>query len=609
MFVLFSEIGCLLRSKVLRAVLAFLLGTMCLTAFCARAQIEVPQPSAGILYPPDGAELTLRVGEDPLDISLSAQSGGFTFTMMENIFFGPEHVFDQIFAPTGFGVKHDFLISTADMPAGTDTITIVATFDSTGEVFATSSFVLTLIRAENPELTSPTHSLGQISSIQVLTVEWETPWAYGGVGGYSYTIVSQDDPIYDVHRTPDDTIDLDASATSFTTQPLEPGHIWEFNIRTIDSEGWPATFYSSFWVEIASASVIITRPQSSDVFDMGDWVDVYWEAIDWGGDDVSARYDVDTIDLFKGSDFTMTVVLNQANTGWAGFTVPNVFPSFSYNVRVILDRNAAGDMFPELPETIVGFSDNFYIKMPESIESCDALGVTQDSFYPSEDLYVVGSGHIPSILFPQSYPIYVVEDTTWNDGMAIPTRVPGTATSVSSNAVGNIGPTLVWSNPLIPGRFDIVVDANKNNLYDEGIDALDDRDVATSAGFSVGIIVDVMASDSSGVFTVTIDAEADKGVPVTSWSVISTVNIASHDITLTDGDLVIEGQLEDPDLEGQIVLEVDPEDEIITYQINIAPYEEKWLYFVLVGVIAVVSVIAAYLIYRKKRKAPQTRNP
>jgi hypothetical protein len=56
---------------------------------------------------------------------------------------------------------------------------------------------------------------------------------------------------------------------------------------------------------------------------------------------------------------------------------------------------------------------------------------------------------------------------------------------VSSDSEGNIPPTPVWSDPLTPGKYDIVVDVNGNGVYDEGIDALDDNDIEVTAGFFV----------------------------------------------------------------------------------------------------------------------------
>jgi hypothetical protein len=136
--------------------------------------------------------------------------------------------------------------------------------------------------------------------------------------------------------------------------------------------------------------------------------------------------------------------------------------------------------------------DIFYKKCiaPARIESCDAFGVTKNSYSQYEDVYVKGSGFVPSILYPRNPPIYVVEDTTWTDGMEIPDRISGTVTTVFSGASGDIEPTLVWSNPLSPGRYDIVVDENTNGYYDQSIDALDDLDIEFKAGFSVGGIGD-----------------------------------------------------------------------------------------------------------------------
>ena len=215
---------------------------------------------------------------------------------------------------------------------------------------------------ELPKLISPTHSKGQPSCEQVLTVQWETPYAVRGVGGYSYTIVDQNDPFYDLKRRPDEIIDLNSSATSFTTPPLGSG-LWEFNIVTIDTEGLPSRFYSSFWVDIASCSVKITRPRAGDIFQVGEVGDVFWDsAVTYGGNDVGAGYDVDSIDLFKGPVFIKTLQSNLPNIGANIFLVPNVKTGSDYNLRIILDRNSGGDMFPELPVRFIGFSDFFTIR-------------------------------------------------------------------------------------------------------------------------------------------------------------------------------------------------------------------------------------------------------
>lgn len=120
-----------------------------------------------------------------------------------------------------------------------------------------------------------------------------------------------------------------------------------------------------------------------------------------------------------------------------------------------------------------------------TIESSDSAGAQKDTFDIPEDVYVVGIGY-PVNVGPHPHDLWVVEDVaTWTDGMAIPSRVSGTATSVSSDASGNIPATLVWSGPLVPGKYDIVVDVDGDGKYDAGIDALDDSDVQVTAGFFV----------------------------------------------------------------------------------------------------------------------------
>ena len=58
--------------------------------------------------------------------------------------------------------------------------------------------------------------------------------------------------------------------------------------------------------------------------------------------------------------------------------------------------------------------------------------------------------------------------------------VTGAVETVSVNN-GDIDPVLVWHAPLTTGRYDIVIDANQNGVYDASIDGLD----SGSPGFVV----------------------------------------------------------------------------------------------------------------------------
>ncbi len=112
------------------------------------------------------------------------------------------------------------------------------------------------------------------------------------------------------------------------------------------------------------------------------------------------------------------------------------------------------------------------------VESADISGATQDVFQIGTPVYAVGSGYAATT----TYDLYVVEDTTWTGGMAIPSRVGGTASSVTTDASGNIpAGSLIWTSS-VKGNYDILVDVNGNGQYDESVDALD-TDIG--AGFRI----------------------------------------------------------------------------------------------------------------------------
>lgn len=134
---------------------------------------------------------------------------------------------------------------------------------------------------------------------------------------------------------------------------------------------------------------------------------------------------------------------------------------------VTIDSSETGPSYASTKTTV----------MAPTVESCDSAGIKKDSFNPGETVYANGSGYCPST----TYDLYVVPDTTWTDGMAI----PGAPISVFSDSSGNIPPTAVMSPPLTPGKYDIVVDVNGNGVYDAGVDALDDCDIQVTAGFLV----------------------------------------------------------------------------------------------------------------------------
>ncbi len=94
----------------------------------------------------------------------------------------------------------------------------------------------------------------------------------------------------------------------------------------------------------------------------------------------------------------------------------------------------------------------------------------------NEDVYAAGSGFAAGT----NVDIYVVQDRDWDGGDPIPQDVTG---SVETAPVvnGDVGPVLVWHAPLAPGSYDIVIDANRNGVYNAATDGLD----SGSPGFVV----------------------------------------------------------------------------------------------------------------------------
>jgi len=105
-----------------------------------------------------------------------------------------------------------------------------------------------------------------------------------------------------------------------------------------------------------------------------------------------------------------------------------------------------------------------------------------NTFLPSDSVYAKGSGMGKNA----NYTIYIINDTTIIEGMAIPSNVT-TPVNVTTDANGAFSATLIWSPTLTPGDYDIIADcqtAGVPGFYDN-VDAIDDYEVHDTAGFFV----------------------------------------------------------------------------------------------------------------------------
>ena len=218
-----------------------------------------------------------------------------------------------------------------------------------------------------------------------------------------------------------------------------------------------------------TASISLTKTPSATLVLSGTTVSYLYNATNTGETDLTGAIYDDVFGLV-GS------FVNLAPGGWVGFNVSHVITQNTTNTATAYGVDTYGQNATATDTAFV----QVYSLMP-TIESCDSTGTQKDTFLLDDDVYGIGTGYRPST----TYNVYVVEDVTWVDGMAIPPRVLGTATTVTSDAAGNIPATLLWSATLEPGKYDIVVDVDGDDLYYAEADALDDSDIEVTAGFFV----------------------------------------------------------------------------------------------------------------------------
>ncbi len=197
------------------------------------------------------------------------------------------------------------------------------------------------------------------------------------------------------------------------------------------------------------------------------WEIEYWEGVGWVDDHWECEFSIPFVGNDAGASDVSDLSCNVTDT--VGIKLQLYYPP---------SRN---HYFPSGDKTQISTYADLSFPAP-LVESCSSSGAEKNNFNLYEDVRANGSGFLPNA----TYDFYVVNDVgTWTDGMPIPARVSGTATSITSDADGAILPVMVWSDPSTVGAYDMLVDVNKNGFYDEGIDALDSNDVEVTAGFVI----------------------------------------------------------------------------------------------------------------------------
>lgn len=129
---------------------------------------------------------------------------------------------------------------------------------------------------------------------------------------------------------------------------------------------------------------------------------------------------------------------------------------------------------------IVFFTSFVNSAQAQLIFSCNATGSEINTFYTNETVYVKGSSNITTT--STQVDIYIVNDNNnWANGTVL-VDVSGGKKTNTTNSSGHLETMRAWSPTLTIGKYDIVVDVDRNGVYNSTVDYVDN--LATT-GFEV----------------------------------------------------------------------------------------------------------------------------
>jgi hypothetical protein len=141
--------------------------------------------------------------------------------------------------------------------------------------------------------------------------------------------------------------------------------------------------------------------------------------------------------------FPMSYIESPTSFRWEAGTPESTFEGVNLPSDLTLDPGLIRASWPPIP----------------SILSCDSLGEPKDRFVPIEEVFVVGIG------FPASIDVTTYFIPDGDD--ALPVNAVASVSAVT-DVTGDLPLTLVWSPQLTIGEYDIWVDVNQNEEFDEG---------------------------------------------------------------------------------------------------------------------------------------------
>jgi len=198
----------------------------------------------------------------------------------------------------------------------------------------------------------------------------------------------------------------------------------------------------------------------------GGWVDnntptLEFTQSDPDGDTVSYNVQIDDDDDFSSPAVVYTSAL--LAQGAASFTSPSL-PDGDYYWRVMsTDEHGATRGWTVANGGEVAFRLN---------TATEAGQTDKDTYLTSQDVEVSATGFPPD----SEVDVYVVEDYHWYDGDLIPPDLGAifAQKTFTTDNEGEIENEVIWEAPLEIGEYDVVFDADRNGVYDEIPDLIDD---------------------------------------------------------------------------------------------------------------------------------------
>ena len=119
--------------------------------------------------------------------------------------------------------------------------------------------------------------------------------------------------------------------------------------------------------------------------------------------------------------------------------------------------------------------------------ACDSSNDYKDIFQTSDHVYAKLNPSTQQFTHKWVHKYVVVHQDEWNTGDQLVDVSRGSEYDTPQYGCTNEGRVRVWSSPLSPGKYDIIIDVNRNGVYDEGLDFLDNIDSygLPTAGFVV----------------------------------------------------------------------------------------------------------------------------